>query len=304
MSSAPILYKYLDLDGARKTLQNRSVKFSRPSAFNDPFDIQIHDVHGLDTVDFLIGIKDEFIEVLASSAYAPTSSNPRLHIIHQLLQHQPELKEGLQSELSADDITEHEVEQAKERHQEITRELRKHLDSEGVFCASIRNDIIPMWSHYAEHHKGAVFGFRANHEKDSKFILAQAVIYSSERPIFYKTPREYLEATAFGNTLDFLRKKTNEIIYTKSPEWAYEQECRLAIPDIIPEGKNWSTLGFHAEELSEVYLGNRMPENAKLDIILLATALNPDVKIFQTTLATREYALEFVPYRLPRISSI
>ena len=296
-----MLYKYLDIKGAKITLQKKSLKFSRATAFNDPFDMQIHDCFGLDTARFLVGLQDSFIKALASSPVPPTCSNPLMQDIYHWLHGNPQNTESIQKELSAETITEEEIKQSKDLDQEWLMTLRAYMDAEGVFCASMRNDSITMWSHYAEHHKGAVLCFSPSYEKDSMFLAGRAVTYSSKRPIFYETPEEFHKVSLFGNKLDFLREKISAVIHTKSPEWEYEQEYRLSIPSAFPEGRDWHTRSFDVEELSEVYLGNRMPENDKLEIILLATAVNPHVKIFQTNLATRAYKLEFVPYNVPHI---
>ena len=45
MSPPPaVIYKYVDQDGARKIIANRTLKFGRPSAMNDPFDVYIEDL--------------------------------------------------------------------------------------------------------------------------------------------------------------------------------------------------------------------------------------------------------------------
>ena len=36
----PILYKYLDIDGAKKMLSNSNLQYTNATKFNDPFDSQ------------------------------------------------------------------------------------------------------------------------------------------------------------------------------------------------------------------------------------------------------------------------
>ena len=57
------------------------------------------------------------------------------------------------------------------------------------------------------------------------------------------------------------------VIYTKTLEWQYEKEYRLCIPVI---GEDWHLLSFHPEEIPELYLGARMKEGIKSEIVNLA----------------------------------
>ena len=77
-----------------------------------------------------------------------------------------------------------------------------------------------------------------------------------------------------------LREITDRIIYSKTLEWEYESEFRLAIP--VFEGKDWNTLRYHPEEITELYLGLAMSEGNKDKIVALAKAVNPNIAIFQT----------------------
>ena len=43
-----IIDKYTDRDGVEKILSNRTLRFARPSEMNDPFDIYIEDLPGMD----------------------------------------------------------------------------------------------------------------------------------------------------------------------------------------------------------------------------------------------------------------
>ena len=73
----------------------------------------------------------------------------------------------------------------------------------------------------------------------------------------------------------------------------YEEELRLTLPEEIEEGQSATFNTFYANELVEVYLGYRMSDAVKSEIIRLAKGLNPDVRIFTARPAKRKYALEF-----------
>ena len=81
--------------------------------------------------------------------------------------------------------------------------------------------------------------------------------------------------------------------YTKSTEWAYEGEYRLAIPDYVPVGAE-RFMEFYPNELCRVLFGCRVPDERRREIEELARTLNPNVRFSRAVMARREYALEWV----------
>jgi hypothetical protein len=72
----------------------------------------------------------------------------------------------------------------------------------------------------------------------------------------------------------------NRIIFSKTIEWQYESEYRLAIP--LGHGeRDWNTLPFHPDEISELYLGAKMTTQSKAEIVDLARFVNQNIKIFE-----------------------
>jgi len=59
------LYKYLNYDGAKKTLENCTLKLSSPLAFNDPFDMQLEETLGLAITEFV----EQLVPALFSTSY-------------------------------------------------------------------------------------------------------------------------------------------------------------------------------------------------------------------------------------------
>jgi hypothetical protein len=87
-----------------------------------------------------------------------------------------------------------------------------------------------------------------------------------------------------------------DLIFTKSAEWEYENEIRLAIPGFISEGTNAATLGFAPNELVAVYLGCRIDATDRQEIIELARRLREGVELYQAHVSLREYTLVFDPF--------
>lgn len=96
----------------------------------------------------------------------------------------------------------------------LSRELHKGAREDaariGMLCLSERGDNVQMWSHYADHHRGACLEFR-----DGVFARqAQPVRYSRRHP----------EVRFFSQDKD---ERGRRILLTKADDWAYEREWRV-----------------------------------------------------------------------------
>ena len=75
----------------------------------------------------------------------------------------------------------------------------------------------------------------------------------------------------------------------------YEEELRIDIPSGIPVGQEATFLKFYPSELVEIYLGCRIDQPFRREIMAAAVKLNPGVLIFDARLAKESYALAFEP---------
>jgi len=96
----------------------------------------------------------------------------------------------------------------------------------GVLCLSARNESIPMWSHYADMHRGVVIGIKA---RDSTF--SQAI---HRRVRYLKRRRVSVDPFATVGTKKWW-EQINRTIFSKSQEWDYEQEYRIlfSLKDLV-----------------------------------------------------------------------
>src|SRR5437870_13808489 len=61
-----ILYKYTDQNGAGKIPTTRTLRFARAAERNDPFDVYIADLRGMDLEEFFAEARDSFFDALPS----------------------------------------------------------------------------------------------------------------------------------------------------------------------------------------------------------------------------------------------
>ena len=198
------------------------------------------------------------------------------------------------TELIADNIDEiYDFESINKSYNNTLEKIQGSLNCHGVFCTTLNHDSLLMWAHYAQSHQGAVFEFAPDFERGSVLCASKPVRYNKERPLVFRSPSDMLRHGITMSEDESTRQIIDNLIFTKSPEWCYEREFRLAIPNFIDIGATYNTVNFAPNELSAVYLGCRINQNDGDELISMARSINKEVKIYQARISAREYALEF-----------
>ena len=123
-------YKYVDIAGLNRILQG-PIRFTQPSAFNDPFELLPEVVVPNDAVERQLGFS---FDIHAQRRQPPPGALD-------------EVPEGCH----ASDVM----------SRDIVQQLNNLI---GILCLSRVNDSILMWSHYADQYAGAVVEFDGTHE--------------------------------------------------------------------------------------------------------------------------------------------
>lgn len=281
-------YKYLDLEGAKLTLQNGNVRLSRPSELNDPFDVEISDLYGMDLDEIINDGYDDNIGFLLSdpvnfSKFIGANVEDTL-LAAKILPCLP-VQELQKMREQANFL----MKERKKLLLEDSIKVSKIFKNSAIFCASKIFDSPLMWSHYAEKHKGIVLGFTPVEESDSIITVLSPVKYTKNRPQFMQRNN-----FGIGAKPQDLEKLAESIFYTKSDIWEYEHEVRLYLPDYIEDDSCTHTLlTYPDDELTEIYFGCRSSEEAKKELLDLAFKRNKNIKAYQSKIRSRTYDLDF-----------
>ena len=293
------LYKYMGVLGAKKTLETGTVRFSRPVDFNDPFDMQVEEALGAELEQFLPDLMDGFHEFLSSdvdySSLRPSELRESIILLNKSLKAATtEQRSLLKKELSAEPVEAiFDIERLRQVSREVVHQIHHSMQTSGVFCSTKRQDSLLMWAHYAQSHEGIVLKFLPDASKDSFFLASRPVEYVRQRPLLYRSAAEFIQHAVYMPLLESTRRIVERLTYSKSEEWRYENEYRLVIPDLVPKEEKFTTLEFWNHELSAIFLGCRMSEQNRVDIVALGKRLNQKVKIYQSIVSKREFALSF-----------
>jgi hypothetical protein len=281
----PPVYKYLGVQGAKLTLGSRTFKHAKPSDFNDTEDLTIRSIFPEETEAALIRLSHGFTDVILRHLNdIPTCSSPmneQVALIQHVFRANPKAADVVKAEMAKEGQSPaYDVEHMRARAEAFVTEINEFMQGYRVLCVTTHNDSEKMWSGYAENHKGIALRIEPNLAKDSKFQLFRPVSYCEQRPPLHDDTLEFIAGSLFGDQETRLKAILEKIIYTKTLKWKHENEYRLAIPMRQNEGP-WNTLTFHAEEITELYLGLAI-ENADMEeIVRLARTVNPSIGIFR-----------------------
>jgi hypothetical protein len=158
----PRLFKYTTFKAAMSILENKSLKWSIPDLFNDPFEFKSPFEFGFEW-DAVEEAALQRIATIATQNEEPTlvQGTPTAPLI-------PKLRQKWKGRNPSDVV----VQFREAFRKQVLEPLRKASEPDAktwleykrtylVLCLSTVPDSILMWSHYTDGHKGAVLAFQA-----------------------------------------------------------------------------------------------------------------------------------------------
>ena len=189
------LYKFRSLalesrEFTERILTENELYFSRPSAFNDPFDCL--PVMSLEAPD------PEFLKYLIAlyKRRMPGMSRTERKANAKIV-----LKDRKRNHRSSDALA------------TLQEGMQEATNSAGVLSLAEHPDHVLMWAHYADSHRGICLRFRAS-STTPFFGYAQRVHYQVERP-------------AVNLINDSPHVQSEKALLTKADFWSYEREWRI-----------------------------------------------------------------------------
>lgn len=245
-------------DHIETTLVRDEIYFSRPAAFNDPWDCRPVFAKALLRKPKIYTRHVDYFSDLCRRHGVPEDEVDRRASLLRA-------DDQLMSEL-VDDLTFAMQAAIEEKYR--------------IFCLSARQENILMWGHYAQNHTGVCFSLRA---QSKAFCSALSVHYAREYPKIDLTHED--EALFVLQTL-----------CTKARDWSYEQEYRLIAKEGETEGFLTVSDGFMKPErdaLEAVAVGCLMPdENVQFVVDSALNRLKP-VPVFVALQSPDRYELAF-----------
>lgn len=267
------------------------LRWSSPTLFNDPFDMQF-DLH----IKFdLESLKKKVLEGLWRLHYEDAEPDPNNILgllvaafrgpFPKLTREQFEAEFGPTVDASAAKILEL-LPSEQDRARRVLADIK-------LLCLAETPDNILMWSHYSDQHRGAVIEVCCRPEFDSAWGAAMPVRYCVDMPLLMDED----ELAAFGSGQFSLSPHEifRRIVYSKAIDWAYEREWRIVGGRGEPEP--YADYQFQPTEVSAVYMGCMTAEDDARDIELLLQAGFPHAKLYRARKNEKSFHLDFVRTR-------
>ncbi|HDF8531299.1 TPA: DUF2971 domain-containing protein [Vibrio parahaemolyticus] len=282
-------FKYMPASTAKIVLENKTLRWSSPIEFNDPFDVPRELAFGVSPKE----IQRALVEKLTQLIYEPpenTDSLPeKIKVVLEAIKQSgnEELKKtmvkALLEELDNSSNSSVALEEFQSRWRQMIPEFR-------ILCLSEHHDKASMWYHYADKYQGVVVELICCDKTDSALLLAKKMDYPTEKPGVY-TAAGWADFLLLPQR-DALESIINLATYTKSPDWAYEDEWRVSTWKRSGEYGTVSDYHLNAAEFGNLYLGPLVSESDRHTLVELAKKF-PNMKVFDTRIGmSREFLFE------------
>ena len=184
-------YKYVPMDTAHIILKNGTFRYSSPSTFNDPFDIQTELCFPFDIGELPNLTMEKMDAIIVGKENPVIDPEDSFGKIISILR-----KEHAQGKYKAEHIKQlltpqinYLTEIIENTRIEYNEHWKNQLKVVKVFCVTEHNESILMWSHYAKDHSGVCFKLKVLPEKDNQLCAAKKVVYYKKPPSFFNVEK-------------------------------------------------------------------------------------------------------------------
>lgn len=301
-------YKYIPAETALKVLRTRTLKYSSPTIFNDPFDTQTRMDFDFEVPELIEAFSEEIYKMMHGPEEPVGNENNELfrdikktwHIAKQSQRKMP--KDIWRQQIKAfNEVT---VRICTERLEEMNNWWYRLSKASRILCLAEDQKNLLMWAHYAQDHTGVVIKFKCIPELDAPFMAARKVNYSCTPPVIAEL-NDYVQYLT-GQSPDLIDYQASffKLFLTKSTHWCYEQEWRVFIPPFNMEnpsikkddkGKEilFDLIPFHPQELHSIYFGCKILKKDQYNIMEYLKDDMEHVKKYDSIRSNMEYKLDF-----------
>ena len=285
-------FKYAPPETAIAVLKNRTIRYSSPLRFNDPFDVQSGLHFNFDLETFQEKVLDRITEyATAAKAPAVDTDDPWGRLV--LLCRDHHSKNGLPNDRWRERLApsfERLVDGIRDTQAKVQHLWNEMLPGMRVLCVSEERDNLLMWAHYAKDHTGVVFELLSLPEYDNPLSVARRVEYVEEPPPFF-TEEEWLADMLAIKRID-IKKLARRYVYYKSAHWRYEKEWRVWYPLIPTPATEYVDTSLSDVEFPAIYIGCKAREPFVEEAVQLVRSAFPAVKIYRARFRRDAYSLE------------
>lgn len=284
-------FKYVTAETALRILQNRSLRWSSPILFNDPFDVPRELVFGATPSEIHAKCAELLISLITSPPSDKSNYQPKIRMILEAVERsgtealKNQLIEGIKDVESGFSSDGEHLEALREQWRNLIPEFR-------IFCLTDNPYRVSMWYHYAEKYAGAVIELKCVAALDSAWLSARPVSYPTDKPELY-TAEGWAKLLMMPNQ-DAIAKILDTATFTKSPDWSYESEWRITSFKRPTDIGAYTDYRFSKEELGALYLGPLVSDTNR-QALISAVSQYPDTRALNVEIGmNREFIVSAI----------
>lgn len=261
-------YKYVTASVAKTILSTRTIRWSSPLIFNDPFDVTQELRLNFDEAELNKVVAEELALLIEERGNPVRPVSPPLELLLIMVKRASkrvvkEVVDNLRRYSSTPTGGQIEaIAMLKQTWSNLVPNFR-------ILCLSELKDVTSMWLHYSDSYRGAVLEFECVDELDSALLLARPVTYQEEAPRI-ADKREWAHCM-LGRTKKTYSHLFTDLLYVKTTAWSYEREWRIATSASPQETGLYTDYSFNPREITGIYLGELCSGIDQADILSLLT---------------------------------
>ncbi|MEI2830053.1 DUF2971 domain-containing protein [Pseudomonas mosselii] len=271
------LYKYRRVNEySLGNLSGGSLYLAVANTFNDPYDSAVN-FDPLFGETYAGSLSDSIGVSLERRVEILNSPDPLRAVLEEIFKMSGQSVESAQLDVFHNVMS--------ERHEAMKAEMvvgmNERIRSSYKICSlTERLDSLPLWAHYADNHQGFAmeYDFKSLPFEDMMSLMLWPVRYAG---VFNAV--DMLRGVRPG--MDFNNLFALVAALHKSPDWAYEQEWRLVLPD----GGSGPARNFKAP-LKAVYLGTNISSDDEQ--LVRDSARVANVPVFKMRLVPHQFKME------------
>lgn len=258
-------FKYVSAGLAKIILVNKSLRWSSPLLFDDPYDVTRQMAINISPSSMQKNVIGYLQRLVIENKEIPNGLNHQALTLLSLfkLAHKnnslTEIVEDLYKTTCEQNLNSSSFDELKQIWENWLPELR-------ILCLSASNDIPLMWDKYAANSTGVVLEFECSEYFSTPWLIAQ--------PVRYENKPSLLDHEGWGKLLTLSQERATKYLfeescYTKTTDWEYQQEWRVVSFKRDHETLKYADYGFSPQTLSAVYFGSEISHEDKREIELL-----------------------------------
>ena len=289
----PILYKYMSMEAAWQILASRQVLWCSPLRFNDPFDTNWDWFWPVRTAEFRKQEEAMFRTALRHNEMWPAdldSDNRRMlswtkRLIREHIDKHGSDSEEPYTQILLDGLVTHPDEVPL-----IATALRNDLIQRmRIFCLSEVSSYVPMWSHYADHHKGVAIGFVVTSLENAWCVPVEKVQYCEKMPSLIDIDG-WCRKRVFGIGDPFLGN-ARQFGLIKHKAWEREDEWRFVSVEHRDVPGDKCLCHLPPQSVSRIILGCRADRTRLDELISVTRPIATDLTVIELDRTTDRFDL-------------